>query len=386
MPSNFCILPFTHLSTRVDGNVAPCCRSLDTLGNVNESSLEEIWNGENMQKLRKQFLDNERPEGCKLCWDIEDRGNPSMRQTRGKTVQTPSTVDVTMPFEIPILELKLSNLCNFRCRTCKPDLSTTWLKDWDAVKDEYDAIGMKYSTGRQENYDTDDLLEEIVKLGPSFRIIEFAGGEPLMDPMHYRVLDALQPFAHNIQVKYSTNLSKLTYGRYNALEAWTKFKGVDISLSVDGHPALNEYIRTESNNKVLEENVALVKKELNGKLDGRAALCYSAWNAIGLPESYDYFLNTLQMPVHGNIAWSPSFISAQVLPLELKSIITEKYTKYLEKEKDKRVHRFINTNMQFLNAKDESHLFEQFVRFSTKLDATRNTKLYDVIPELEKYV
>ena len=42
--------------------------------------------------------------------------------------------------------------------------------------------------------------------------------------------------------------------------------------------------------------------------------------------------------------------------------------------------------MQFLNAKDESHLFEQFIRFSTKLDKTRNTDLYETIPELKDYV
>ena len=214
MATNFCILPFTHLSTRVDGNVAPCCRSLDTVGNIQENTLQEIWNNDNMQKLRKQFMNDERPEGCWPCWKLEEQGSKSMRQSMWDVRKNmmPDYLDAVMPFKIPVLELKLSNLCNFRCRTCKPDLSTTWLKDWDRVKDEYDAIEMKYSTGRQENYDNEDFLEDIVKLGPSLEVIEFAGGEPLMDPMHYRVLDALQPFASKIQVKYSTNLSKLTYG------------------------------------------------------------------------------------------------------------------------------------------------------------------------------
>ena len=108
-------------------------------------------------------------------------------------------------------------------------------------------------------------------------------------------------------------MSKLTYGRYNALQAWKNFKGVDISLSVDGYPQLNEYIRTESNNDILEENLKNVRKELGNKFDGRAALCYSAWNVLGLTESYEYFINKLNMPVHGNIAWSPSFISPNTI-------------------------------------------------------------------------
>ena len=51
-------------------------------------------------------------------------------------------------------------------------------------------------------------------------IVEFAGGEPLMDPMHYKVLEALRPYGEHITVKYSTNLSKLKYGKFDALEAW----------------------------------------------------------------------------------------------------------------------------------------------------------------------
>jgi len=62
--SNFCILPFTNLSTRVDGNVAPCCRSMDTVGSIKENTISEIWNNDNMKRLRQQFMNNERPEGC----------------------------------------------------------------------------------------------------------------------------------------------------------------------------------------------------------------------------------------------------------------------------------------------------------------------------------
>lgn len=394
--SNFCILPFTHLSTRVDGNVAPCCRSMDTVGSIKENTISEIWNNDNMKRLRQQFMNNERPEGCWPCWQLEDQGSKSMRQSMNDTRKhmMPDTLSLEMAFEIPVLELKLSNLCNFRCRTCKPDLSTTWMKDWKKVKSEYESVGMNCKTGRQENYDNDKFLEDIVRLGPSLEVIEFAGGEPLMDPMHYKVLEALQPFAHNIQVKYSTNLSKLTYGRYNALQAWTKFKGVDISLSIDGYPELNEYIRTEANTEVVKNNLIEVKNELGDKFVGRAALCYNAWNVVGLTKSYDYFTFDLGLVVHGNIAWAPKFINPQVLPLELKTQVTQEYLQYAENAKSykikgnnrRRIDRFINTNMNFLNAEDRSIDFEQFIRYTKKLDDSRGTNVFDVIPELKKYV
>ena len=37
-------------------------------------------------------------------------------------------------------ELKLSNRVTLDAEHVNPDLSTTWLKDWDTVHDEYDKI------------------------------------------------------------------------------------------------------------------------------------------------------------------------------------------------------------------------------------------------------
>ena len=44
------------LTTRIstDGNVYPCCRCYDSLGNIHESSFREIWNGEAYRRFRKE--------------------------------------------------------------------------------------------------------------------------------------------------------------------------------------------------------------------------------------------------------------------------------------------------------------------------------------------
>ena len=392
MTDTFCILPFTHLSTRPDGAITPCCRSRDTLGSIRDMTFEQAWNSERQQQLRKDLLSGVRNKHCFQCWDMEDQGSVSMRQSMNKTREymIPESCTAKMPFVVPVLELKMSNLCNFRCRTCKPDLSTTWLKDWSAVKHEYESLDLHNDTKRQTNFDNDQFVEDIVKLAPTIEIVEFAGGEPLMDPLHYKVLHALEPFASNITVKYSTNLSKVKFGKFDTIASWAKFRKVDLSLSIDGHPELNNYIRTESDTDVLAENLKLVRAELGDKYDGRAALCYSAWNVFGLPESYEYFERVLDTPVHGNIAWDPVFINPQVLPQELKQKATLKYKKYLNTvepkgERNKRIHRFIKQNMNFLNAKDQSQHFEQFMRFTKTLDRTRSTSMIEVIPEFANY-
>ena len=393
MSDTFCTLPFTHLSTRPNGDITPCCRSRDTLGNIKDMTFEEAWNSERQQQLRKDLLNGVRNKYCYQCWDMEDQGSISMRQSMNKirSHMVPKKLDAEMPFVVPVLELKMSNLCNFRCRTCKPELSTTWMKDWNAVKHEYESLGIVNNTAREENFNKDEFVEDILKLAPTIEIVEFAGGEPLMDPLHYKVLEVLEPYASNITVKYSTNLSKLKFGKFDTLASWSKFKGVDLSLSIDGHPALNNYIRTESDTKVLAQNLRDVKSELGGKYEGRAALCYSAWNVFGLPDSYDYFEHVLDTPVHGNIAWDPIFINPQILPNEIKLKASEKYKEYLKTieantERKKRIHRFINQNMAFMNAKDESKYFEQFLRYTKTLDRTRKTNIVDIVPEFAPYV
>ena len=99
----------------------------------------------------------------------------------------------------------------------------------------------------------------------------------------------------------------------------------------------------------------------------------------------------MDTPVHGNIAWDPIFINPQVLPKELKQQATQQYKDYLNTveqkgERNKRIHRFIEQNMNFLNAKDESKHFEQFMRYTTTLDRTRGTSVVDIIPQFKDYV
>ncbi|MEI7437299.1 MAG: radical SAM protein [bacterium] len=49
------------------GNVLPCCASPVSMGNLRNSSFEQIWRGAAFTGLRRQFLGGEVPEMCKQC-------------------------------------------------------------------------------------------------------------------------------------------------------------------------------------------------------------------------------------------------------------------------------------------------------------------------------
>jgi len=63
-----CAKPWTCITVAWDGRVLPCCFDYDAqyvLGDVNHASLKDIFNGEPMQKLRKQFINKN--VTCALC-------------------------------------------------------------------------------------------------------------------------------------------------------------------------------------------------------------------------------------------------------------------------------------------------------------------------------
>ena len=58
----FCVLPWIHMHPWPDGRVFTCCLSEhDTpVGNLNEQTLEEVYNSETMKKFRTAMLDNKK--------------------------------------------------------------------------------------------------------------------------------------------------------------------------------------------------------------------------------------------------------------------------------------------------------------------------------------
>lgn len=415
----FCLHPFTGLATREDGAIKVCCRSAP-ISNIKDESLEEAWNNKNMKRIRKQVLNNERPLECQSCFDLEDQGVTSLRQRHindyspeSRINLYPSAVDsleedYSMPFEFPTMEIKLNNLCNLKCRMCNPLDSTQW-KDWDQVTEFYK---------KENNYlipvveklvdtpgkyigafdDTDNWWKSFEKLLPYFRRVEFAGGEPLMDPQHYKILDMLAPYGDNIQLKYATNGTTLGIkGGRTIHDYWPKFKSVAVNVSIDGIHDVYNYIRGNGDFNTVEENIKIFQSFPNvTRVVG--AFTAQAGNILQAAECIDYFLNTMGIVFYGNRVSYPTCLSAQVLPSELKELAIQRLGEVALKVPDYEIVKKhpilkditlqqIKDNVNYLRAKDQNHLWNDFVQFNTRLDITRNQgPLETVVKEFAPYV
>ena len=408
--------PFTGLATREDGAIKVCCRS-HPIGFIQNDTLEDIWNNDNMRRIRQQVLHGERPAECAPCFALEDQGVESLRQRHISGVIPEARINLyphalngmdenfRMPFELPTMELKLNNLCNLKCRMCNPTDSTSW-NDWKEVEEFY---------VKEDNYLVKNILElklidspyldkftdnpkwwsSLEKLLPYFRRVEFAGGEPLTDPTHYRILEMLQPYAKDIEVKYATNLTSLGKGKRNVFDYWPAFKSVAVNVSIDGIGASYDYIRGNGDWNEVVENIKLVQQIPNvSRIVGAVAVQVS--NVLILDKMIEYFLNDIGIVFYTNMVNYPNVLSAQVLPNELKALAITKLKAVRELVPD---FKYVKENpillgitlnqidgiVNYLLANDQNDKWEDCVEFNRRLDATRNQSFFDVTPEFKPY-
>ena len=409
--------PFTGLATREDGAVKVCCRS-HPVGFIQDQSLEEIWNNDVMQQIRKQVLNNERPAECAPCFNLEDQGVESLRQRHiagvipeARINLYPNAVstmrkDYTMPFEIPTIEIKMNNLCNLKCRMCNPMDSTSW-NDWQEVEEHYKKednflvqkiidLNLKNKPFLDSFVDTDNWWTSFEKLLPYFRRVEFAGGEPLMDPTHYKILDILAPYGNQIEIKYATNLTMLGKSNRTIWEYWPKFKSVAVNVSIDGIGDSYEYVRGNASWSELVNNINQIQTIPNvSRIVGAVAVQVS--NVLILDKMIELFLNDLGIVFYTNMVNYPNVLSAQVLPGPLKNIaitrllnvqdklahfkLVEKHPMLLDLTRGQ-----ITGVINYLNSNDQSDKWQECIEFNHKLDATRNQCFEKITPEFMPYV
>ena len=409
--------PFTGLATREDGAVKACCRS-HPVGNIKCQSLEEIWNNKTMKRIRQQVLNDERPPECAPCFNLEDQGVESLRQRHINGVIPEARInlypnamstmreDFSMPFEFPTMEIKLNNLCNLKCRMCNPMDSTSW-NDWQEVEGFYKKednflvekiieLNLKNKPFLDSFVDSPNWWESFEKLLPYFRRVEFAGGEPLMDPTHYKILDMLAPYGDKIEIKYATNLTMLGKSNRTVWQYWPKFKSVAVNVSIDGIGTSYEYVRGNASWSELINNIKQIQTIPNiSRIVGAVAVQVS--NVLILDKMIKYFLDDLGIVFYTNMVNYPNVLSAQCLPSELKALAIErlKVAKFAvptyKHVKENPILLDITLGqidgvINYLNANDQSDKWNDCIEFNRRLDVTRDQSFTDVTPEFKQYV
>lgn len=297
-------MPWLHFHVSDKGIVKPCCIANINLGNINNQTFDEIWEGSAIKALRNKFEKGEPDKRCFVCTNREKSGVKSLREETFEKYSTTNYKNIKGPI---YFDIRFSNVCNFKCRTCWHGASSKWFEDAKILnKQAYHKAIIK----NVEDYDS-----FINKLGLNIlnaREIYFAGGEPLVTEEHYKLLDfLLSNKKTNLLLRYNTNLSNFNFKNRNVLELWKKFDQVEILASIDDKELNGEYIRNgfNWNNFLMNREKLKGLKTVNFKISPTISILnvhkvtefYKSLIKTRIIKENDFYVNILERPYHYNI-------------------------------------------------------------------------------------
>jgi hypothetical protein len=394
MNNTYCSLAWNHQFIGPGGLCKPCCRFKKeyVLENNDKydlatSTINEIFHSEFMNDIRANMLIDEPIEGCKKCYEEEAAGkNESLRQTHNKIDEITENIDLRNP-KIIFLEFAFSNICNLQCVMCGSYFSTSWIKQ--------DTTGiMDLTIQHHKKYDLPNLnsIKEVI---PDLTFIKFTGGEPLLISKYYDILieRAKHPNFENCSLVFCTNLT--FFPSDELLDIWSRCKHVVLSASLDGIENVAEYIRYPTEWEDVSENIIKYLK-LSDIMDIRVGIrpTIMPYNILSVIEFYEWWevISSIYYNDDPDKLWStlthvaqPEFLSLQVLDKPTKEFIELNLNLQLSRTDSNEVKHHVEHLIKYMNLEDNSHLLNDFKRYTKVMDK-RGLTFKDLEPDLYEMI
>jgi MoaA/NifB/PqqE/SkfB family radical SAM enzyme len=392
----FCMYPWIHLHSWPTGEAHPCCHSepVGKLGNCRTHTLKELWNSAKQKQLRIDMLNENQNRACGRCYEQENNGFFSGRQSANKhhghhikRVEQTQTDGFVEKFEMTYWDIRFSNLCNLKCRSCGHIFSSQWYQDQAKLaggnwKDRNTVLNY---AGRTET----DMWEQLEPHLDYVEQIYFAGGEPLLMEEHYRILEELvKRKRFDVRLIYNTNFTHTELKGKSVFEYWKQFDSVAVGASLDDSGPRGEYIRKGTDWAVVENNRREMLAVCPG-VDFYISPTLSIMNAWHLPDFHqDWVKKGLikAQDLNVNILQDPLYYRIDIATAEYKARLATKFTDHIAwlqgQDSLSRATVGFESAIKFMMATDNTHLIDTFWRKTHELDSIRKENILDIIPEL----
>jgi len=259
----------------INGNVFPCTittsNSAACLGNINITSLEEIYNNRAKDINCKDF--------CSRCLKYKKSYKDWNEDTH----------------DYYFLDIRFDNNCNFMCRMCYGENSVSFKKEDNTVKPK-SIISQLYKNFAFIN---------------KFRRIYIGGGEPFLSPS---IATFLEMLSKDKTIMLSSNISIV---KQELIDVLKQFRKVIFYPSIDGLDEVGEYIRYGFKTEIFFKNLQL----LQSYFECIPVITVSALNLLTLNKLIkklgEYVDKNL---IYINILDYPSEFHVSVLPSYLKDL------------------------------------------------------------------
>lgn len=391
---SFCVLPWIHLYIGTDGNILPCCLADHRypMGNIELQSIDDIMLSSRYNTLRKDLLSGKRRKECQRCYEKEDLGLPSERIDHNRRWGDVKSTDLRddgsiVEFRPRYLDIRLSNLCNLKCRMCSGYFSSA------IAQEEVELFGNTSTTkstlrsqARKSN------LTKVLDHVSSIEKIYFAGGEPLLATEHYEILDALIRCGNtNLEITYNTNFTTLKYRDRDVLDLWKHFKNVTVGASLDAEHEVAEYVRHGTNWQDIETNLEKLQAQCPqvnftvtstvGMLNASSLIdLQRRWHESGKLDISKFSMTTMIGPDHLTVCALPENHKKRL------DILINDHVIWCESKGAEKIVKSWKDVLSYMWAKDSSHNLDEFRRLTKILDGHRKESLIAVLPEYKDLI
>jgi organic radical activating enzyme len=366
----WCTLPWQGAVVQPWGEIQPCVY----IDSIRADSFAKLRDLPQLRELKQQLLQGEKPKVCQACWKSEGAKNTSWRQMRYDQLSDRTTIEQKSNPEYWIpdyFELYLDNICNCKCRMCKPKWSSAWMADYKdpEVKEIFNYSPALEQQVVRRNVVSKALLDEMITIidkKDTETTVSLRGGEPFYSDQSYYIMEELirKDCAHRVSINLSTNG---TIYDPVFMDLMSRFKKIKLGVSLDGSGKLNNYIRGTDvpSYKIYEHTRQFLKLEnLYSFYISNTIQIYNAFDNAKLKAEVYQELG-FNPDVDDKCLYNPVHLKIHILPDQLKQMIDCESAK----------------TSALLEHEDEV-LLKKWADWTLALDRVRHEKLEDVCPEL----
>jgi len=411
LKDTFCSSPWLHMRITNSGGMT-YCRWTDKV--VAQAQIQDVsptvFFQEHMNDVRLKLLNGDAPDGCKSCYQMEQHNKVSGRQRQllkvgvrlehfEKTLASSSWLDTFADPTCTQLpqdwQIDLGNHCNSACIFCDPVASSRLAVEWKS-------LGFIDKLPPANWTDDPELIAKFVDTlaqSPHIQYLHFIGGETLITPAFKTILTTLidHGLHRSATIGFTTNL--ITWDN-EVIDLLTKFKGVNLGMSIEAFASINDYVRWPS---TLPKIYETLDRWLNLATQHQWLLQFrttpTALTIGNLVSVYEYAWNHNIAVESCNFLDKPEFMRPSVLPLQYRKPIIDQMESWIAERKTnndvivntrdpnvakQQVIQDLQSYVNYLKDEpDESWRLPDLVNFLQRVEANRGNSILTFLPEYE---
>jgi len=394
-PQNLnCAWASAGLALHNSGRCLLCCHSQTYLEDdhgqqlyLDANTVEQAWNSPTRQQIQQDLAAGIQHPNCSACWNEEAAGRLSRRQVANQQF---ADLEIN-PAKPQLVDLKPGITCNLACRTCWPEVSSKWYRDYwetDAHRWEPDykkylsswgRIRTSYTNGNTRLWsDLDSWFSDVV-------YYDIYGAEPMLLD---KVFDILR---HSVETGQSRNQSlhvntNGTIWNQEYIDILTQFKQVNIDISIDGIGPHFDYIRYGETWATVEQNLNRYQELAKNNANIAICICVTvcSLNVLYINQLEQYFVKR-KLPMFFNMVHHPHHINVRALPDAVKAQVRQQVESELSQNRNV---QHITSVLDFMDMplENQPQSWQKFCETTKKLDLLREQDLASTFPEFWKSI